>query len=108
MTDTDTTTTVADQIAAAYGDGQTFMTEAGEYIIDTMTEARWRAYSRGDQTIHIFDDGSMIVVAGDMWDIIVVDEDGHLIDSSGGDWGQADSDGEPSSEDGWRYGACRY
>jgi hypothetical protein len=105
MTDTDTTT-VADRIAAVYGDGQTFVT-GGEYIIDTMTEARWRAYSRRDQTIHIFDDGSMIVDAGDMWDILTVDE-GRLIDSNGGDWGAADEDGEPSSEDGWRYGACRY
>jgi len=102
-----TTTTIADAIAERYIDGQTWEVD-GVCLTQVALDAAWRCYTRGgDTTMYIMDDASVVVVAGDMWDILTV-VDGRYTDSGGGDWWGAAVDGEPTAEDGWSYGRASY
>jgi hypothetical protein len=107
-TTTAATTTIADSISARFGhDGQTWEVD-GDSLEQVAFDAAWRCYTRGgDTTMYIMDDASVVVVAGDMWDILTV-VDGRYTDSGGGDWWGAAVDGEPTAEDGWSYGRASY
>jgi hypothetical protein len=101
-----TTTTIADAIAARFIDGQTWEVD-GDNLEQVAFDASWRCYTRGgDQTMYIMRDDSVIVIAGDMWDVLST-VDGRYVCGCGEDWGAA-VDGEPTDEDGWSYGRASY
>lgn len=80
--------TTAQEIANRYSnDGQVFTVD-GEDIDEVAEAAQAYSYCKGDTTLHVFDDGSMLVI-GNFWDIITV-VDGLLTDSNGESWGSLD------------------
>lgn len=83
-----TAMTTAQKIADFYhNDGQIFTVDGMD--IDEVAEgAQAYSYRKGDCTLHVFADDSMIVI-GNFWDIITV-VDGMLTDSNGGSWGSLD------------------
>ena len=80
--------TTAQEIANRFhNDGQIFTVD-GIDIDEVAEEAEAYSYCKGDCTLHVFDDGSMIVI-GNFWDVITV-VDGMLTDSNGESWGSLD------------------
>ena len=80
--------TTAQEIANRYhNDGQLFTVD-GIDIDEVAEETEAYSYRKGDCTLHVFDDGSMLVI-GNFWDIITV-VDGLLTDSNGESWGSLD------------------
>ena len=80
--------TTAQEIANRYhNDGQLFTVD-GIDIDEVAEETEAYNYCKGDCTLHVFDDGSMLVI-GNFWDVITV-VDGLLTDSNGESWGSLD------------------
>jgi hypothetical protein len=80
--------TTAQEIANRFhNDGQLF-TVNGIDIDEVAEEAEAYSYCKGDCTLHVFDDDSMLVI-GNFWDVITV-VDGLLTDSNGESWGSLD------------------
>tara|TARA_R110001592_G_scaffold295513_1_gene565523 strand:- start:177 stop:533 length:357 start_codon:yes stop_codon:yes gene_type:complete len=67
-----TTTTIADLISAQFEDDGSVL-EAGDITIaEICAEGSVETHQRGDVTFYVFADMSIIMVAGDAWDVIDV------------------------------------
>jgi len=97
--------TIAQDISKALGeDGGNWETAEGVEFA-TLVEAADYRYVKGDTTVYVFEDGSMIV-ASSFWDILTVanlDGEDAWIDSNGEVWATLEDDGLPS--DTWQ---CRH
>ncbi len=80
--------TTAQEIANRYHNDDQLFTVDGIDIVEVEEDAESYNDCMGECTLHVFDDGSMIVI-GNFWDVITV-VDGLLTDSNGESWGSLD------------------
>ena len=92
--------TIAETIAASlHNDGQTFETDDGASIDEMLEQSSEYWMCSDGSTVTVFDDGSMIVLCDQFWDIVTV-KGSRWVDSGGNEWAELDNDGEPY---GWAY-----